>query len=537
VTFPVLLLSSFHSSLPHLFMKQNLAYKTVTAVLLVASLWGCTKEQGITPTSGPITARPINQDVGANYDFDWENALKMPKSSLQGAPDVFPPWKSQGGTAINAAIVQDYKKVDGWKLVYNTFMPDNYPNPGDQGTYATATQKPAGGLYFALYNKYRGLLRYYFYTPPGVFTNSKQYSHGLQVYTAGNTTKAFNFEGVAVVDVDQSISQFLQTNKTGIALDGGWYAMQYEIAYDPTIANTTYPNPGFNWNVFTTSVTDIKLDGVLDGKINGTITKADPPAGFDWFSPTSAALDILSTVFTATLGTDATAIQKGALAAVNSGTSGSAKDFLSGLFGKTSSGAETVDLTLNATIELTGTATSTSPYVSNAFVFPGQSAGTNGLPPLYSQPLGLFNLGQKATVTRQYGFVRSPLRGGNNEYTYDYNLDASSVLNALQFNPNTFNATPEGATVEGLVVQLVVLNPGPLWNSAQTRETIGSGFGYSSQTSTGGVVSVNLGYSGTSMYGGPAGVPVARVSFFVKPNNGSPRTLVVKSFALNVQVI
>ena len=516
-------------------MKNYLSYKaTITVALVAASLWGCNKEPNIAPTtSSQLTARPSNQDVGANYFFDWETALKMPKSSLPGAPDVFLPWQSQGGTPVDAAIAGDYKKADGWELVYNTFMPDNFPTTGNLGTVATVTQQPAGGLYFTLYNRYRGLLRFYFYTPPATFTNSTQYSHGLQVYTTGNTTKALNFEGRDIVDVNQNATQFLQTSKTGIAYDGGWYVTQYEIAYDPTLAGTTYPNPGFSWKIWTTNITNIKSDGLETSTIKGSITKADPPSGFDWFGVTSGVLDIVSSVVGAL--DPAKGLTKGINAAIQSGTSGSAKDFLSGIFGQTSSGNRTVDLTLSGTIETTGTATSTVPFKDNAFAFPAQIGGTDGRAPLYSKPLGVFNLGQKPTVTRHYMIKRSPIRGGDNDYSYGFNLNGQSVLNSIQFNSNIFNSNPDGATVEGLSVALVVLNPGTAWGSSETRETIGSGYGYSSGINSS--YTVDLGYYGPSMYGGAPGIPVVRVSFWVKPNNGAPRTLIVKSFAANLQVI
>lgn len=513
-------------------MLKNPIYRIAAVAVFMASLSSCTKQPDITP-SHSVPVGPVSQDIGANYRFDWETATKMPKSALAGTPDVFMPWQSQGGTPINPGFVNDYKASDGWELVYNSFAPDNFPNAGDQGTIATVSRQPSGGLYFALYNRYRGLLRYYFYTPPSTFTNSTQFSHGLQLYSTASSTKALNFEGKDVVDITQNSTGFLQTNTNGIAYDGGWYAMQYEIAYDPTLTGSTYPNPGFEWQIRTTTVTSIKLDGQETSTIKGTATKADPPAGFDWFGATLGAIEIVSGIVTG----NATTGIKGVAEAIGSGTSGSTKDFLSGIFGQTSSGNQTIDLTLSGTIQTTGTATTTVPFKQNSFAFPGQNAGANGIAPLYSQTLGVFNLSQKPTVTRRYTMNRSTIRGGYNEYNYDYALNTASVRSALQFNnPGVFNSDPvKGATIEDLTVSLVVLNPGPLWSSGDTYETIGSGFAYTNSSSSTALVS--LVYGGTAMSGGIAGTPLARVSFWVKPNNGSPRTLIVKSFYVNVQNI
>lgn len=512
-------------------MSKRSLYRVATAALLAASLGSCTRQADIAP-SNPIPTKAKINDALANYPFDWELATKMPKSSLPGAPDVPMPWRSQAGTPINPGFVNDYKSSDGWELVYNSFAPDNFPNSGDQGTNATVSGQPGGGLYFALYNRYRGLLRYYFYTPPATYTNSTQFSHGLSLYSTGTPSKALNFEGKDIVDVAQSSSSFLQTNMDGIAYSGGWYAMQYEIAYDPALANTTYPNPGFDWRIRTTTVTNIKLDGKETSTIKGTSTKADPPSGFDWFGATLGAVEIVSSIVSGS----ASGPVQGVAEAISSGSSGSTKDFLSGIFGQTSSGAQTIDLTLSGTIETTGTATTNTPFLINSFAFPGQQAGANGIAPLYSQPIGLFNLGQRPTVTRQYRMTRSTVRGGDNDYSYTFALNTATVRNALQFNPAIFGlSTAKGATYEDLTVSLVVLNPSSLWSTGSTRETIGSGYGYSESSNT--TAYLNLAYYGPAMSGGFPGRPVARVSFWVKPNNNSPRVLVVKSFAVNVQNI
>ena len=184
--------------------------------------------------------------------------------------------------------------------------------------------------------------------------------------------------------------------------------MQYEIAYDPTLTGSTYPNPGFEWQIRTKTVTSVKLDGQENSTIKGTDNKANLPAGFDWFGATLGAIEIVSSIVTG----NATSGIKGVAEAIGSGASGSTKDFLSGIFGQTSNGNQTIDLTLSGTIQTTGTATTTVPFKQNSFALSGQNAGANGIAPLYSQTLGVFNLSQKPTVTRHYTMNRSTIRGG-----------------------------------------------------------------------------------------------------------------------------
>jgi hypothetical protein len=496
-------------------------------------LASCTKQLDVIP-SNPTPTSSKSHDALANYPFNWELALKMPKTSLPGAPDVPMPWKSQVGTPINPGIINDYKESDGWELVYNSFSPDNFPNSSDQGTIATVSGQPSGGLYFALYNRYRGLLRYYYYTPPATYTNSTQFSHGLSLYSNGSSSKVLNFVGKNIVDpIAPNTNSFLQTNADGIAYGGGWYAMQYELAYDPALAGTTYPNPGFEWTIRTITTTDITLDGKETSTIKGTSTKADPPSGFNWIGATLGAIEIVSGIVSGTAATDAIA---GVAQAINSGSSGSTKDFLSGTFGQTSSGDQTIDLTMTGTITTTGNAVTNLPFLDNSFALPGQQAG-NGIAPLYLKPVGVFNLSQRPTVTKHSVIQRSPIRGGNSDYSCDFALNTAAVRSLIQYNNVLFDPSdPKGASLDEVSVSLVVLNPGPLWYSADTRETIGSGFGYSSSPSTT-TAYVNLSYNGSALSGGITGVPVVRVSLWLKPNNGSPRVHIVKSFVADVQTI
>lgn len=503
-------------------MKNNYCTRVYIAVLIAFGLLSCRKEMD--DSSGGPEPKSINQDIYAHYYFDWETATTMPVSVLNNSPTVFVPWRSTGGTPLDPAISGDYKKSDGWDLVFNSFSPDGFPRAGIRGVTATAGLQPTGGLYFALYNRYRGLLRYYLYIPPGLFGSSTQLSHGLQVYSTAMTSKMLNFEGVDIVDAAGHAAGFSTTSKDGVSTTGGWYAMQYQLAYDPAFLGTTFPNPGFKWNTYSLSVTQIKLNGVEVGTARGTITTPQPD--FDWTNAIiNGGLAVAEAFGTAFGGA---AFQS----AASGGLAGNTTGFLSGIFGGSAPNPQEVALTINSTITTTGTASTNQIYQLNTFVFPGQNAGTDGVPPLVSYPLGSFNLSARPTIHYSTFTRASPVFFTDpNIIDYYYTADVAEVQQLFVPNPAIFNSNPTtGAAISNFKVEVVALDPptGAEWSVGGVRETIGTHLA-NTQYPT---VPFEFQGTGPGDPGPPNIIPAVRVSFNVKANDpsGPQNIFVVKTF-------
>lgn len=500
--------------------KLNLLCKvSLFSFLFLALFSSCKKEYNFQSVS--VKEVKAKDD---NYFFNWETATSMPVSS-SSTVQVPLPWQSQSGSYIDANLVSDFKSSDGWDLVYNTFNPNVLP-------YANTL--PPGGLYFALYNRFRGLLRFYLYIPSGLFGSSSNIEHGLAVYTDnGTTSRMLNFDGVDIVDPNSRTAVFTKTNNTGVAVGGGWYAMQYQIAYDPNFASTQYPHLGFTWNSKTVNISQIILNGTQQGSITGTITQ--PSSGFNWSSTLIngilGAAEIYGTAgagFLGTMGTNLTSAASGGLA-------GNITGFFSGLFGGNSSNTQEVDLTMNSTMSLAGSITSSQPLVPNSLVFPGQTLGnTIGAPnPLIPYPLGLFNLNGRPNVN-----VRTTVRTVSvpsdpgvpyNEFTNEYSVDASTFNSQIVFNPNVINSSPTGASIQNLQKRVDLLNPFPgsgSFSSNGTVQTIGNYIVYES---------LNLVTQYTVEHQQPNNTQVAiKVSFNVVPNSGGPSVFVVRTFMANL---
>jgi hypothetical protein len=492
------------------FIPMKGAYFAFAALILLGS---CTKETA--PQSISVEKTKTQDD---NYYFYWETATNMPVSP-NSTVQVPMPWSSQSGSYIDPALVSDYKRNDGWELVYNTFNPNVYPY---------ASQMPPGGLYFALYNKFRGLLRFYLYIPSGLFGNSTNIEHGLAVYSDNGTpSKLLNFDAVEIVDPNASATAFTKTNNTGIAVGGGWYAMQYQIAYDPNFASTTYPHLGFTWNSKTVNISQIVLDGTLQGTITGNITQ--PSSGINWSGTLTNLATGLIEGFTAAgaqnggfNSTSGTLLQNAAAG----GLVGNFTGFLTGLFGGNSANSSEVDLSMNANISLQGTLTGSQPLVPNAFVFPGQTiANTVGAPnPLYTSPLGVFNISNRPQV-RVVGTAQPQV--GNEPFIQNrFTLLTNSY--SIQINP----AVSSLATVQ--VVSTDVLIPSNIANAEygkivynMTKEYVGNISYFYKVNPT--ADSYLLGYD-TPV----AGTVVVRIVLKVTPNNGAPASTIVKSFLANI---
>ena len=102
--------------------------------------------------------------------------------------------------------------------------------------------------FFSLYNKYRDLLRFYLWQPPTAIATD-YVNHGLSLYGTTNSSSPMpKFNAKDIVTADEFQTTFSLIYKQSINLNGGaWYVFQYEMAFDPKIATTTFPDFGLTW--------------------------------------------------------------------------------------------------------------------------------------------------------------------------------------------------------------------------------------------------------------------------------------------------
>ena len=157
--------------------------------------------------------------------FDWETVDQMPTPKGQSRISI--PWTGQGALMQPIDVVNDHKKADGWTLLYTSFTNE---------TTLPRLENP----FFALYNKYRGIMRVYLYLTERNVDGTAYMQDALTVQANGSNVKLLNFMGSEVTDGSYCCNRHAQLEPAnwigGVNLNEGcWYMMQYELAYDPSL--------------------------------------------------------------------------------------------------------------------------------------------------------------------------------------------------------------------------------------------------------------------------------------------------------------
>lgn len=425
-------------------------------------------------------------------------------------------------------------------------------------------------------------MRTYIYITTPLTYPSDYLVDGLNVLTTG-TSSILNFLGTDIVDASQnqlSYTQIEPAPKDGSAplASNKWYMMQYELAYDPQIANTNYNNIQLSWFNNYNSISKVSMGGLLQGTLNGTvgtstsginsaiqngvntITTAglsligssvlnNASGSFQGVHPTYASDGTIIGYSPATSNNNLalpdgifTSLKTGlnsALSASSGNIPGAIAGILSAIIGG-SSNATTVSLNLNAKLQLDGTITShgsfpaspTSVYIPGSIIDP--IIAPNYIP-LYNQSLGVFNLSGKptinvhtstSTILVNQGGIDIPFTQYVNAYTVNQGIFNSLFIT----NPAVINSLVTGASIQNINTRVVLLNPITDYNF-QVFGTEELYVNYTAYTGTD-VTTVYSKEHGAQPINNLAAI---RVSFDVVPNNGTtPRSTIIKTFFANI---
>ncbi len=529
----------------------NAIFSFILLCALIIYSSGCKKEihenNSISITNVPAKNGPIPP-----YLFNWETATYMPPPATATANQVLLPWNS-GSSAIDPNIVNDYKSVDGWSMVFNTFTP------------TTVLGDPNYTYFFTLYNRFRGLLRFYLWQPASTAATS-YVNHGLSLYTVNKTSSMLNFCAKDIVDPSTNQATFSQILKGQIqSAEGTWFVYQYEIAYDPNVKNLEFTDLGLEWTSQWANVTNIVLNGIQTGTITGYI--GDPAAGqFNFGSLlTQGASTFLGSAYNSTLisvldaGANPNAVGSTAPYndALNNALGGIVKGFFSAILGTNNNNTQTVNLSINTKMNLTGNMVSNGGIEDKKLVLPGQlnSQTANGLTPGYDAIMGVFNISNKPTVNGSLNWYTvtfdDPYGGGSISYQMkeiSYALDPNSY--SLIWNPAVVNSNSDGVTIQNLKTQIVLLSGYAFYTTspAENPNTGGDGPNGLLVDGTGTIETVGNFSVAASIPNSTTPISIdssegwdyanlgVRVTFDVVPNNGSPtnKTTITKTFLANV---
>ena len=391
------------------------------------------------------------------YWFDWTTQTYMPSSLT--SDNVPMPWNS-GTTPIDPDIASDYLPADGWKLAWSSFSPTQ-PISGSQNT-----------MFFALYNKFRGLLRFYLWQPPSLVATT-YVAHGLDLYNPSATSPMLNFNNRTIIDNTTNQTSFSGISSRQFNTNGGtWYVFQYEMAYDPNIPNTYFTDPSvpvastqaLEWKSQWVNITTGTIDGHSMGTITGTLGEQQTPISSLISALSNAGVGALQLYGLSDVPLSPNDLYKNALGGA---LGGSITNVFNGLIAGLSGGggnSNAVNLTFDANITLNANLVNSGGLEDIKLILPGQANAQtgNGLTPYYNDgPMGVFNVvGIPQVHSTQQSFsqqIQDPYDGSNQT---DYGVTVSAYLDAnsvnLITNPTVINSSSTGASIVSTKYELLL---------------------------------------------------------------------------------
>ncbi|HEX8023307.1 hypothetical protein [Mucilaginibacter sp.] len=370
------------------------------------------------------------------YNFSWETGDYMPTPT---GTSILKPWASGSNQSFPLLYATDIKAADGWQLVYNTFNTTQLNPP----------------LYFVLYNKYRGILRAYFYLSPITPIPSSNITHTL-IQRAATGAAAISYSASNAVDLTvisntTSLAQPFKTTATGT-----WYAAEFEMAYDPIVGTKEANSNLMSWEVNSINVSNLTLNGTSQGSITGTIAQPAPPSPSMFGSLINGALQVGALAELGPLKEVGSSILKTALHdALKSGLGGSIKNTSNGIFGGVAGADSTrqyVHLTTNTSYTFTGASTDVYSLTNMSMVIPGSKnqATATGYVPLYTSPLGLMTLSAAPTFS---GTEYLSIEPGNAGRSYEFTINKNSYQ--IVWNPSIVNSSSTGVTIKNIKQTLI----------------------------------------------------------------------------------
>lgn len=476
-------------------MRSSLPVLIITCVLLFNS--SCKKEKEL-PHNNVLKVRNTIAAIPPHV-FNWETADYMP--TPPGTTPILVPWASGSNQLFSDEIAFDFKRSDGWNLVYNTFSPTQLTSPN----------------FFALYNKYRGILRFYLYIPPGNPSASSYFSDGLGILgTSSSPIMNFSSE---ISDLDMPVTSSTRIQNYQVQSTGAWYACQYEIAYDPNIRNVSQQNLNFVWNTSSTNISNVKLNGESNGTLTGTVG-AESPGGFNLGNLLGqAAQGVIYATGFKTIGLLKIGnkdIRESMENGAKGGLTGAVKGFLNAILGGSPTSPQMVNLTLKTKIELAGTISNTSGIAMPTLVIPGikNQGNSVGYIPYYNDALGVLYMKEKPKLyltedSTDYGhnfdlkingkfITTGPLRKHTKRFHNHYNNKEKIIFNPALLNEGvTFKILKEDIVIPCDSVTLVGNASLPKEDPSILSELFA--YGYESDTNYSGV-HIGMEYIGQQNY-------------------------------------
>lgn len=237
---------------------------------------------------GNLVSSGENSEDYKKFNEEWwnEESIKYVDETCPEGNYIPLPWASSTTTNIPYSISQreSLSKDAGWRMAYNLFSATT--------TSTNGQQVPKSKPYFALYNKYTGVLRIFYYqygdpgtggelafaiTPDAPTSQKFPFYHSLQ-YAIPVSNSGVPQKGNILNIVDgnsvfqQLYTPYLSSSKSAI-LQKGWYCFDIDMsAYNPANKMAFSPKDRMTIVPVTSNNAAITLAGAVEGTSSGTIT-------------------------------------------------------------------------------------------------------------------------------------------------------------------------------------------------------------------------------------------------------------------------
>ena len=527
--------------------------KYLSFMYVLALLIGCDKTE-VSPLKENTPLIIKTKAPETPETFDWENlGGKMPTPQTQL---IRVPWYIDDGCLsafYEPDIVYDYKKIDGWRLVYSSFR-----------TTGPDLKNP----YFALYNIYRGTLRIYRYMNNISYSNSTYMECAIGL-NGNRRSSILNFLGEEIVDATkktQSFKEIMPKPFLGGAplTNDQWYMVEYELAYDPSLKDASTEDIWLEFKTDSYNISSINIGGSSKTSITGTIGASssssnlrDKMWGLVKKEKSTAANGIVGIIGSALLnkhivegsgtydGSNDLGFNKTMFKDLLSGVTSMTSAFYGGIpklggallnavFGGSSgSSPQAVTLKGETTYSLVGTASDNSVVNFSAKIIPGIATQDNidGQLPLYNKLLGIVNYEGNDCLNIVEVRSRKDLKNGRQIITPDPLIDTS-------FYPDLVPVESEPGFIKGVVdyyppyktfSRNLIFNPEVKKIadiSVVSEEVV--------EKTAVGVIPNRMNYRDAvpgrhHEYG-------IRFLIEIKPKDGSPVTFIIKTFKVNTKI-
>lgn len=413
--------------------------------------------------------------------------------------------------------------------------------------------------YFVLYNRYRGTMRIYYYFVPKSGVETTQVTFQLDLKGTEGQSSILSFDNQEAIDLSSNPVTISKVQPEKIFQNGSWYAEEFQLAYDANLKNKNYASNQLRWNMYSASVDQINLDGTQKGEINGTVQTPKPTTSF-MGQLVSGAINlgtggvglfatgskVLGNFFSKNYGPiKLEKVKEGIDEASNKNLKTGGSSIFNALSSLVTGGngggfsEQKVNLIMDTKMQLNGSISHAPNGLFSTTLFISGMQGLSTAPgsiPNYTGNLGIFNLSAKpkVVVINNPPTQQPPENVMMKYYLADYYIDEQS----FQFvtNPDIINNSATGATIQNYRQEIVTGDLSDVasydfdyisgdieYMGIDQKVLTGSvGFGFWTRTNAP-VIARKL---DTDTY--------VRISFNVVPNNGKPKTTIVKTFVADL---